>query len=362
MRGFLKTGFVFVFAITLLSNSCSNNEKKVANDEQSVQKTIYLVKFTNPSNGTRFSLSENIDLKLKLQDEKVVPDSIILFANDKRVGRILELKHTLKTDGLGLGNLTIRATAYKEGLHQTASVSVKMKSNIAPKKYSYRVIKSFAHDPDAYTQGLFYKDGVLYEGTGQKGSSSIRKVELETGKVLQSVNLDSKYFGEGIVLFNNKIYQLTWTSQVGFVYDFTSFGQISTFTYPTQGWGLTTNGKELIMSDGSNTIHFMDPDNFTEVRHIEVYDNNDAVDALNELEYIDGDIYANVYQTDRIVIINPETGMVKGTIDFAGLLKNSDRTSDVDVLNGIAWDGAGKRLFVTGKLWPKLYQVELEGK
>jgi glutamine cyclotransferase len=176
------------------------------------------------------------------------------------------------------------------------------------------------------------------------------------------VNLDQKHFGEGIALINNKIYQLTWTSGVGFEYDFTTFKQIRTFDFTTQGWGLTTNGKVLIMSDGSNFIRFMEPENFAELKRIEVYDNKGPIDSLNELEYINGEIFANIYQTDRIVIIDPETGMVKSVIDFKGLLKDTDRTRETDVLNGIAWDEAGKRLFVTGKLWPKLYQVELVSK
>lgn len=359
----IKSGIFLAVILTFFAFSCKNsNDKKVITDEQSTQKSIYLIKFSAPSNGTLFSSGDNIDLILKLQDEKAIPDSIILFVNEKKIGKVSELKYKLKTNELGLGTLNIRATAYKEGLHQTASISVKLKSNLIPKNYSYKVIKAFPHDPDAYTQGLFYKDGFLYEGTGQKGSSSIRKVELETGKILQSVNLDEKHFGEGITLFNNKIYQLTWTSEVGFVYGFTTFKQIKTFSYNTQGWGLTTNGKDLIMSDGSNNIYFMDPENFAEIKHIEIFDNKGAVNELNELEYINGDIYANVYMTDKIVIIDPATGMVKGIVDFKGLLKDSDRTNDVDVLNGIAWDEAGKRLYVTGKLWPKLYQVELVGK
>ncbi len=359
----IKSGIFLAVILTFFAFSCKNsNNKQTITDEQSTQKSIYLIKFSAPSNGTLFSSGENIDLTLKLQDEKSIPDSIILFVNDKKIGKISELTYKLKTNGFGLGTLNLRATAYKEGLHQTASISVKLKSNLIPKNYSYKVIKTFPHDPDAYTQGLFYKDGFLYEGTGQKGASSIRKVEPETGKILQSVNLEEKHFGEGITFFNNKIYQLTWKSEVGFIYDFTTFKQIRTFNYNTQGWGLTTNGKELIMTDGSNVIYFMDPEGFTEIRHIEVFDNKEAIDSLNELEYINGDIYANVYMTDKIVIIDPKTGMVKGVIDFKGLLKDSDRTNDVDVLNGIAWDEAGKRLYVTGKLWPKLYQVELVGK
>ena len=359
MKYFIKSAIIILTSILLFAFSCKTNNQKVATTEQAEPKTIYLIRVSEPSNGTLYSLGDNINLLLKLKDDKVTPDSIIVFANDKKIEKIVGLTKSIKTDNLKLGTLVIRATAYKDGLHQTASVSVKLKSNLAPRKYTFRVIKSYPHDIDAYTQGLFYKDGFLYEGTGQYGSSTVRKVELETGKVIQSINIDRKHFGEGITLINDKIYQLTWTSEVGFVYDFATFKQVKTINYNTQGWGLTTNNKDLIMSDGSNTIHFMEPENFVETKHLEVFDNKGSVDQLNELELINGDLYANVYQTDLIVIINPETGMVKGVIDFKGLLKDSDRTNQVDVLNGIAWDETGKRLFVTGKLWPKLYQVEI---
>lgn len=360
----MKTSFnsltSIITLLILFAFSCkTNREKKDIPENQIEQKTVYLVKVSEPTNGRLYSLGENIDLSLKLYDDKQSPDSIIISIGDKKIGKLTGLTYSINTKEFSLGVLNIRATAYKDGKHQTASVSVKLKSNTTPKKYSYKVLKSFPHDPDAYTQGLFYKDGFLYEGTGRNGSSSIRKVELETGKVLQSVNLDQKHFGEGITLFNNKIYQLTWTSEIGFTYDFNSFQQIGTFSYTTQGWGLTTNGKFLIMSDGSNIIHFMDPETFGETKRIEVYDDKEPINQLNELELINGDLYANVYQTDKIVIINPNTGVVKGEINFKGLLKDSDKTDDVDVLNGIAWDEAEKRLFVTGKLWPKLYQVEI---
>lgn len=359
MKRVIKSSIKIVSILMLFSFSCQtkNENKTIENNE--VTKSISLIKVDSPSNGTLFTAGDNVNLKLKLRDEKITPDSVILFVNDKRVGVINGLQYDLKTDGYKLGSINIRAQGWKDSLFQSTSVSLKLKSNIAPKKYSYKVIKSFNHDPDAYTQGLVYMDGFIYEGTGRNGSSSIRKVELETGKIIQSVNMDQKHFGEGIALFNNKIYQLTWTSGVGFEYDLNTFKQIRTFDFSTQGWGLTTNGKDLIMSDGSNVIHYMEPENFGELKRIEVYDNNGPVDQLNELEYINGDLYANVYQTDKIVIINPETGMVKGEIDFKGLLKASDRTNSVDVLNGIAWDETGKRLFVTGKLWPKLYHVEI---
>ncbi len=360
MKSEIKSTTTIVSVLILLAFSCKSNiERKVAVDEQPSQKSIYLVKISEPSNGTLYKLGDEVELTLKLLDEKTIPDSVIIFCNSSKEGKLVGLNYTVKTNSLGLGTKVIRATAYKDGLHQTASISIKVKSNTKPKQYTFRVVKTYPHDPDAYTQGLFYKDGFLYEGTGQKGSSSIRKVELETGKVLQSINLENKYFGEGITLFNGKIYQLTWTTQAGFIYDFSTFKQIGSFTYPTQGWGLTNNEAELIMSDGTNVIHFMEPNNFAEIHRIEVFDENDIVDSLNELELINGDIYANVYTTDRMVIINPETGVVKGNIDFKGLLKDSDRTGHEDYLNGVAWDKAGKRLFVTGKQWPKLYQVEL---
>jgi len=346
----------------LFSFSCQTKNEKTISEKKPLAKSISLIKFDNPSNGTLFTVGDKINLQLKLRNDNITPDSIIIFANDKRIIKVSGLQFELNTNDLRLGTLNIRATAWKDSLFQSASVSLKLKSNVEPKKYSYKVLKTYNHDPEAYTQGLFYHDGFLYEGTGRNGYSSIRKVELETGKIIQSVNLDQKHFGEGIALINNKIYQLTWTSGIGFEYDFTTFKQIRTFDFTTQGWGLTTNGKILIMSDGSNIIRFMEPENFAELKRIEVYDNKGPVDQLNELEYINGEIFANIYQTDRIVIIDPETGMVKSVIDFKGLLKDTDRTRETDVLNGIAWDEAGKRLFVTGKLWPKLFQVELVSK
>lgn len=227
--------------------------------------------------------------------------------------------------------------------------------------YTYRVINTYPHDPDAFTQGLlFYPDGTLYEGTGlRQGRSSIRKVALETGQVLQIHNLADQYFGEGIVIFDDKLYQLTWQANLGFIYDKTTFEQLDTFTYPTEGWGLTHNGTALIMSDGTATLYFRDPATFAELRRVQVTAAGQPVVRLNELEYINGDVYANVWQTNFIVIINPNTGHVTGRIDLTGILDTSDLTDPVDVLNGIAYDATTNRLFVTGKLWPQLFEIEL---
>lgn len=225
--------------------------------------------------------------------------------------------------------------------------------------YSYNIINTYLHDPAAFTQGLVYSDSMLYEGTGLNGASSLRKVELHSGKVITQRTIPSNFFGEGIAVFNDKIYQLTWQSGTCFVYDKNTLDVIQQFAYPTEGWGLTHDGKQLIMSDGTANIYFRDPETFAEIRRIEVTDNNSPVRNLNELEYIDGDIFANVWQTDRLVRIDPQTGKVKAWIDLTGLLSQEDRFNRVDVLNGIAFDANTQRLFVTGKWWPKLFEIKL---
>ncbi len=224
--------------------------------------------------------------------------------------------------------------------------------------YSYKIVNIFPHRRDAYTQGLVYHDGVLYEGTGYWGQSSLRRVTLETGVVEQIHLLEPQYFGEGIALYDDRIFQLTWQSNTGFVYDL-SFTELYTVTYATQGWGLTHDGTRLIMSDGTATLYFRDPDSFDVIGQVQVYDELGPVTRLNELEYIDGLVYANVYQTDRVAIIDPQTGQVTAWIDLSGLLEPEDYIPTVDVLNGIAYDAAGDRLFVTGKWWPKLFEIQL---
>jgi glutamine cyclotransferase len=225
--------------------------------------------------------------------------------------------------------------------------------------YSYNIVNTYPHDPDAFTQGLVFEDGVLYEGTGLYGQSTLRRVELETGDVLQNLELSDEFFGEGITIYGNEIIQLTWKSNVGFVYDKNSFELLQQFNYSTEGWGITHNGTCLIMSDGTSTLHFLDPQTFEEIGQLAVFANDDPVTKLNELEYVQGEIYANVWQTDRIARIEPGTGRVVGWIDLRGLLTAEDRTEPVDVLNGIAYDAEADRLFVTGKLWPKLFEIEL---
>jgi glutamine cyclotransferase len=224
---------------------------------------------------------------------------------------------------------------------------------------SYRVIHTYPHDPDAYTQGLVIVDGHLYESTGLNGHSSLRMDDLQTGRVLQSAPVAQQYFAEGLAAWGSTLVQLTWRSHVAFVYDRFTFRLLRTFHYDCDGWGLTSDSKSLILSDGTAEIRFFDPATFREVRHIQVTDHGRPVDQLNELEYIHGEIYANVWHTDRIARISPVTGQVLGWVDLAGLLPDDERSDPEAVLNGIAYDAANNRLYVTGKLWPKLFEIQI---
>ena len=225
--------------------------------------------------------------------------------------------------------------------------------------YSYRVIASHPHDPKAFTQGLLFADGQLYESTGGYGSSALRIVDLASGRVLRERRLPDNRFGEGLALVAGRLHQLTWKAGVGLLYDASSLAPIGEFRYSSEGWGLAANEESLVMSDGSAELRFLDPASLTEVRRLQVRDGIEPVTGLNELEYVEGDLYANVWPSDRIAIINPANGQVRGWLDLTGLLPLVFRTPSTDVLNGIAYDAAGKRLFVTGKRWPRLFQIEV---
>lgn len=232
------------------------------------------------------------------------------------------------------------------------------KAQVKTPRFSFKVLNAFPHDPTAFTQGLLFADGIFYESTGLRGQSTLRKVTPETGAVLQQVAVEDRYFAEGLALVGHELLQLTWEEQVGFVYDKTSLKRLRTFSYPTEGWGMAFDGKRLVMSDGSSRLFFLDPKTQKPVRSIHVVDGGRPVERLNELEFVRGELWANVWTTDRIAKINPETGYVTGWIDLAGLLQREARGPEGDVLNGIAWDPVGDRIFVTGKKWPWLFQIE----
>jgi len=230
---------------------------------------------------------------------------------------------------------------------------------VTPARYTYRVINTYPHDRSAYTQGLIFLEGILYEGTGRYGQSTLRRVKLGTGGVLQNHALSQQFFGEGITIFGDKIIQLTWKANTGFIYDKDSFELERVFSYPTEGWGITHDGERLIISDGTANLYFWNPETLAEIGRVQVYDDLGPVVRLNELEYIKGEVYANIWQTNRIARIDPDTGQVLGWIQLDGLLTVADISQPVDVLNGIAYDAENDRLFITGKWWPKLFEIEL---
>ena len=229
-------------------------------------------------------------------------------------------------------------------------------------RYTYEVVKAWPHDREAFTQGLVFRDGNFIESTGLNGRSTLREVQLESGRVLKQVTVPPEYFAEGVAVIGGDLFQLTWQNRKGFIYDVDTFQLRKEFTYEGEGWGLTTDGKSLILSDGTSQIRFIDPVTFSVTRTISVTMDGKPVDRLNELEYIRGQIFANVWQTDDVIRIDPATGIVRGVIDFSGLLAPQDRAPDTDVLNGIAYDAKNDRLFVSGKRWPRVFEVRVKVK
>jgi glutamine cyclotransferase len=258
------------------------------------------------------------------------------------------------------GQINIRIVfSLRDGATENQNLRLRVTSGTEPSNYTYRLVNTYPHDKKAYTQGLEYAGGFLYEGTGNYGESSLRKVSLETGEIVKFRNLPSDLFGEGITRINNKIYQITYREQVGFVYDENNFEVLRKIYYQIkEGWGLTNNGEHILMSDGSHVIYYMDTTYFSVVKKIEVFDNEKEVDLLNELELINGVLYANRYTTEEIVMIDPETGRLLGKINMSGILNPADRYPGIDYFNGIAYDIDNERIFVTGKYWPKVYEVK----
>lgn len=359
---------IFTFTLALLVSlmqSCGNKSTNQTSVTTSLsnpapQVVASAVKLEQPLNGSTFTPNQNVDIRYKLMSDTLTADSAVLLINGKRVTAFNGAQHSLplQQSKMGMQRAILNVYSLGKSIGNMQFVYT-VKPQHPPKLYTYKVIKEYAHATDAYTQGLFFHNGFLYEGTGEYGKSTLRKVDLQTGNVLQSINLDSKYFGEGIALLNNRIYQLTWQNRVGFIYNADTFEKIGEFNYATEGWGITTDGKQLIMSDGSANIYFIDPSTMAIVNQIQVYSNEGGVEWINELEYINGEIWANIYEDDKVVRINPQTGEVTAIINLEGILKPADRTRDTNVLNGIAYDPATGRIFVTGKNWAKLFEIKL---
>ncbi|HVN57887.1 MAG TPA: glutaminyl-peptide cyclotransferase [Bacteroidales bacterium] len=316
-----------------------------------------------PAENDGLHLGSGFKVSLAAIKAGVLPDSSGIYYDGIHAGTLkgnqleFTISHSLITR---TGRKALKISVFKSGRQvQTLTRTLVVYSDVPPGRNGYRVIKSYPHDRDAFTQGLVYENGFLYEGTGQSTRSYLRKVVPETGQVVNQLDLDPQFFGEGIAIYGDRIYQLTWQSQVGFVYEKSNFRQVNKIYYQTEGWGITTIGNRLVMSDGTNILYYMDPESFSVVSTLEVYDNKAKVEKLNELEYINGEIWANIWQTDLIARIDPSSGKVIAYIDLAGILKDPHTDTKEDVLNGIAWDKPGNRIFITGKNWPLIFEIKL---
>lgn len=333
-----------IIFLGLLLISCGSTPEEKAKD---------LVLNTNAKNG---SITLGEALSFSLQNNKKHEITSVSFTFD---GKTVEENKPIQTTKLG--NHSLEAIVYFDDKPVTVKTNVKVLNDKTPKIYKFNILNTYPHDITSYTQGLEFHKGELYESTGQYGESKLRKVDYKSGEILKNVDLDKAYFGEGLTILNNKLYQLTWRRGTGFVYDVDTFEKTSSFKYgkSKEGWGLCNDGKVLYKTDGSEDIWILNSDTLTEDDFIQVYTNKGRIGQLNELEWIDGKIYANIYQRNGVAIINPVTGGVEGVIDFTPLKRQVTQHSKLDVLNGIAYNPETQTIFVTGKNWDKLFEVEI---
>lgn len=362
-KSFLTT---FIIGFLIIASCGRTTEKDREQDESAVDKKKDVYKevssLVKPEQNSKYTIGDKVDVAFSYPDSLKCDSARIYMNNNLSVQTGTQEKQAeLSSDSFPAGNNQFRITLYLNNGHEETHYRIlKFKSDIKPTTYKAHIVKTYPHDKGAYTQGLFYEDGFLYEGTGKRGKSSLRKVDLESGELINAYGLPGQYFGEGITAYKDKIIQLTWTSRTGFVYDKDKFKLINKVRYPTQGWGLTTDGDKLIMSDGSSNIYFLDPGTFSQLDQIQVYDHKGAVKNLNELEYVDGKVYANIWQESYIISFNPENGKVLEKIDCSNLVPEKYKNHNDRVLNGIAYDHKNDRMFLTGKYWSKLYHVEFK--
>lgn len=346
-RRFKQAGIILAMLPILFVISCKTQKGKF--------------EFVNPANESRILKGEKVALKLNFPQAEI--DSVVYSVD----GDIFERKTdtssvVFNTDDFSYGNKRLSAKLYAQGKEDIAYSEITLVPP-APKPYAFEVVNTFPHDESAFTQGLYYDNGTLYESTGREGESTLRKVDLATGKVLQKIDLAANEFGEGMTIVGDKAYMLTWLNKKGYIYNKNTFQQVGAFDYQSsdKGWGLTYDGKRFIKSDGTNKLYFLDPVTLKETGSIAVFDDNGEVPNLNELEYVDGKVYANLYYGDRdeIAVINPETGLVEGKVNFVGLYDGKRAAVDNE-FNGIAYKPDTKTFLVTGKLWNKLYEVRIK--
>ena len=352
---------IIIVLILSFSYSCdSNQSEKNQHKRKKVTPAVQHLSITSPTANFRSKPGENLMINWQWKDAIEV-DSVVCFIGKTRIGIVEKNTEIVIPASEPVGNVPFILRSYKNNNKSSDRVKIELTSNITPKKSKVKIVKRFNHDVNAYTQGLEISGNYFYESTGQWKESSMRKVEIETGKVDKIISLKDDIFGEGMTIFKDKIYQLTWQSNTGYVYDLKSFKLLYEFQYPTEGWGLTNDGEHLIMSDGSQHIYFIDPEYFTETRKIAVYNNKGFVTRLNELEYINGKILANVYGEDYVVLIDPQTGKILQPIDMSHLKEKAKLTPKADVLNGLAWDDINKKLYATGKYWPTMFEIKIDG-
>ncbi|HSO88883.1 MAG TPA: glutaminyl-peptide cyclotransferase [Draconibacterium sp.] len=350
----VKFTLILVLSLFITFFSCSNSSDRS-------RKPVSSIAVQPSKNNYVFGENVSVNVKTKVRDGEI--EAIKLYFNNQLIQESTELDFTVnnvKLNKLGSGNFTVEAIK-TDGLKNSRSLVINTISDNIPEKLTFQIVNTFPHSKEHYTQGLEFYNDVLYEGTGEYGTSGIFKKRLETGNIEQSKMMDEKYFGEGITILNDKIYQLTYKTQKGFVYQLSDFALIDTFQFKSaEGWGLTNDGTNLIMSDGTHVLTWLNPNDYSIVKTLQVANNKGIVNNLNELEYINGIIYANVYTTDLIVQIDPETGKVLAEINLAGIInmyKNS--TDKIDFLNGIAYQKKNNKLIVTGKYWPKIFEIKL---
>lgn len=351
-----KSVFPLVLVCCLLVTffSCSNKPKRS-------RKPVSVISIQPAKRNYVYGEKVAVNVKTKVKNGEI--KSIQLFYGDHMLKESKELDFTVENVNLNeLGNNNFRVVATKtDGVDNTRTKPLTVVSDIVPKKYSYQTLNAYPHSRKHFTEGLEFHNGFLYESTGENGESGIFKTVVQTGNVVQSYYLDDIYFGEGISILNNKIYQLTYRAQKGFVYNLADFAVIDSFTYQSkEGWGMTNDGTNLIMSDGTHRLTWIDPADFSVVKTLQVANDKGVISNLNELEYINGTIYANIYTTEVIVQIDPETGKVLSEINLNGILNIYKTATDtVDFMNGIAYNKENDRIYVTGKWWPRLFEIKL---
>ncbi len=348
--------FTFLLLLPFLGQiSCNNGQEKANKTSNESPRIPRVTSILSPSSNQLFTIGEEIEFNI---NSKKPIDSIIFDTNSEEL-HYQKSDFTWSSKEANTGVKKFKIQVFFGEKSETHYPRIRLLSDIVPEQLSYKIIEQYPHDDEAYTQGLFFKDNMLFESTGQTGRSTIRKVNLNTGEPIKQVNIDSKYFGEGSTTWEDKIIMLTYRSNIGFVFN-SNLEQTGTFNYTHEGWGITAIGDTLVVSDGTETLHLLDPRDFSEIGKIEVYNNKEPIQAINELEHINGLIYANIYTKDDIAVIDPKSGKVLQMIDMSGLLTQSQKKGldEVnDVLNGIAFHQETGKIYVTGKDWPALFEV-----